>query len=613
MSVGLHPFYEYGAWVRAAILVLAATAGGWRRYARLTRVLVDRSHERRKLLPKPESSDARRLVVGKEIAFEGTLKGDAVWTDDGVEIVLDGPRKVIVGSYESISDKREILAGARVYVFGELKRSEAAGYRDHKATWSLVGCRDEHAIWIAAVANPKLFGFVWTALRGALTGAVPGLLMLALVGAVFVMPANSTNDVVDDGRSMSLMAIGAVTPMRTRALINEANIILASVAEDDGMSLERALRLFELAGDEASAARVRAALCEAEPPIPRLEDAPDRYARCNAPMPPDTLFALGRFDEASHASTAEEEHHAKNRAHLLRMAEAHLVAHRWAASGSAILDYARSSGDADADRQEVLKCLATTVASRAGDRQVALDSRRAACTVLVADLVPVGLRGAQLGDGSFVWGDAQGMEFAKLLVNRISQALLAEEHSTALAPGVLAYALYPNAYLASTRPTDEQPLELQHFDMGNDVAHMEWYERTHLEEHPYAMWNEIANAPDHQTDAADIRLHAAAHTALLLAVTGDGAEARRLAKGVADIPSAHLNYWTRPSNDELVTNVERLLEGERPYRFRGALFSALTDALDRHAPRTEVASFTHALLDREICVPLLLLEAFARR
>jgi hypothetical protein len=210
------------------------------------------------------------------------------------------------------------------------------------------------------------------------------------------------------------------------------------------------------------------------------------------------------------------------------------------------------------------------------------------------------------------------MEFAKLLVNRITQALLAEAGSAKLSPDVLKYALYPDAYLGFTRPTTEK-WGWQSFDLGNDIEHMEWYERTHLEEHPYAIWNVVArnrpSAPD------DIRLHAAAHVALLLAATGDDEHARALLQPVEDVPSIVLGSWKRPSHGELLDTVSSLATGAAPYRFRGALFGALTDASDRARAHTQTAriaqaelhAFAEALLDREICVPLLLLEAFARR
>jgi len=80
-------------------------------------------------------------------------------------------------------------------------------------------------------------------------------------------------------------------------------------------------------------------------------------------------------------------------------------------------------------------------------------------------------------------------------------------------------------------------------------------------------------------------MHASAHVALLLAALGDADGARRRVDLVREVPGGvRLGYWTRPTPDAVAG-----------------------------VARGELHAFELALLDREICVPLLLLEAFARR
>src|SRR5262245_35205912 len=127
----------------------------------------------------------------------------------------------------------------------------------------------------------------------------------------------------------------------------------------------------------------------------------------------------------------------------------------WKDAANAVEQYADRSGDPD--RAEVLACLAQSLRVRAEALDPGtLPLHHAACRVLRADLESPATRAATLGDGAFVWGDAQGMEFAKLFLNRIVQAMLVEVGAfDRISPDVFRYALYPDAYLAANEPGPE--------------------------------------------------------------------------------------------------------------------------------------------------------------
>jgi hypothetical protein len=455
-------------------------------------------------------------------------------------------------------------------------------------------------------------------------GLAAWLLVFFVGGGACLARARAAAPGSDDGVRTSAAALAAATPFRRFALAAEAANLMAPDASGD--TLERALRLYEILGDPTGTASARSRLCIARAAVLALttpEEGSATYTACGLAPPPDVFFAMGRWMEASAASRPEDEQSATDPAHLLRMAEAHLAAHQYERSADAIVRYAALVEDADPDRRAVRGCMAQAVRARAPGHALPsdFDRARAACKVLQVDLLPQGARAPLLGTGDFVWGDAQGMEFAKLLLNRIVQALLIEERAfDRISPDVFKYALYPDAYLAAMRPSPTPSWGLQHFDLGNDVEHMVWYERTHLEEHPYAIWRNVSATPEHEHDPDEVRMHASAHIALLFAAAGDAEGAKRVldqrVRVIPDgLPSA---YWKRPTADAVAAVVNRLARGEAPYRFDGSLFGALTAATDRAnagsiLARGELPQFVAALTDRTIAVPLLLLEAFARK
>jgi hypothetical protein len=250
---------------------------------------------------------------------------------------------------------------------------------------------------------------------------------------------------------------------------------------------------------------------------------------------------------------------------------------------------------------------------RAGDR----------VRVLAADLVPPAERRRILGDLGFVWGDAQGMEFAKLLVNRTGQALLEElGPGQGPSPDLYRYGLYPDAYLARNLPASDWAFTGV-FEMGNDIAHMQRHERTHLQEHPYAIFAAlVAAGRGDARDAEEVRVHLVGHVALFLAATGDAAGARAALARLADLPDrpSQEPRWVRPGIGALTAGVEALAR-ERPFAMKGVVHGVLDAALagaygeqvDGQATGEAVARLRAVVLDREIAVPLQMLEAFARR
>ena len=236
------------------------------------------------MLPDPERLDGPHLVAGREVAFDAVFQGASVRTDDGVDVALAGPQRVLVGSYEAPSGRRACSSRARGCADPRGARSAArpvdTAITRRSGRSSAAATRKE--VWIAAVGDPWPIGVLWLAVVGGLLAGSFVLLMFAAVGAVCVLPANAS-DVVDDGRGFSMMALGAATPFRTKALRTEGNIIVASL--DAPIETRRSR-----AGAPArpSPLRARPRRCRrgerARSPLPR-RDAAARRRRDARPLP----------------------------------------------------------------------------------------------------------------------------------------------------------------------------------------------------------------------------------------------------------------------------------------------------------------------------------------
>jgi hypothetical protein len=206
-----------------------------------------------------------------------------------------------------------------------------------------------------------------------------------------------------------------------------------------------------------------------------------------------------------------------------------------------------------------------------------------------------------LGDLQLMWGDNHGMDFAKTLVIETAHALLEEAGpGKGPWPELYSYGLSTEAYLASA-PTSTDGL-------GKDGYPL-YYSRKLLPDHPWALYaSMIAAGRGDARDPRATRLHLVGHTALFLAATGDAEGARRAMARVADVESPPLRA------------VLAALEHEPPARIGGAFYDALEAAVARargaQADTREASDAAARLraiaLDREIAVPLHLLEAFAR-
>jgi hypothetical protein len=577
-------------------------------------------------------------VVGWSAAPAGEPEGGLTLRVGAEEIAIAGPVAVMTGARETAardparlarrlgiapplggegSARRALLlrAGDRVRAHGRLARApEASRYRESRA--GLVLEPIGSTIRLAALRPPRLVA--WPLAFWAL-GAWLGLTGWAIVfvggGKAALEQARAAPAGSDDGTRLSAAALGAATPWREASL----RALVDSLPTDRPEALDRAEAVLTMLGDcpRLAALDVRRG---------RTVSALRRSDACGILAPGDLLFDAGRLREASLSYRAEGVplHEPAQRA--LRRAEAHLAARAWEASAAAVADWAVAAGDGDKDRQEALGCIAAAIRARGGDagaRAALAAGRRAMCRVLAADLAPPAERRRLLGNLGFVWGDAQGMEFAKLLVNRTGQALLEElGPGQGPSPDLYRYGLYPDAYLAKNLPASDWAFTGV-FEMGNDIAHMQSHERTHLQEHPYAIFAAlVAAGRGDARDAEEVRVHLVGHVALFLAATGDAAGARAALARLADLPDrpSQEPRWVRPGIGALTAGVEALAR-ERPFAMKGVVHGVLDAALagaygeqvDGHATNEAVARLRAVVLDREIAVPLQMLEAFARR
>ncbi len=653
---GLHFLVVHGGAVFRAALVALPFAGALIPYRLRARRLVREATAAREGLPVPVPlSSARKpgdeictegLLVGPEGARAcGWVGGEAREAEGGLTLhtgdhvlAFAGPVEVVVGSRESAAGAGGFWAwrlgiaipaggGARrvrlvgpgdwVRVQGRLAQVlETSRYREAKTTLAIEPVRGAAAVRVAAARAPRLVAWPlsWWAL-----GICAGLALWALLfvggGALALHRAQWAEPGTDDGRRLSPTTLAAATPFRDEALRALVRQLIMVDGPPLAEQVARADEIYALLGD-----------CRGQSRLPwrveQAETARQRAEACGVSVSGDLLFAVGRMVEASVSYASEPVLRAEPAARALRRAEAHLVARDWASSASAVADYASASGDRDAHRQEALRCVANAIRARGGDeaaqKELLGHGSRAMCLVLAADLAPPAARGAMLHDLDFVWGDNQGMEFAKLLLNRTGQALLEEAGpGRGLSPGVYRYGLYPNAYLARNDPGKEAAYS-RTYDMGNDVLHMEHYERTHLTDHPWAIYQAmVVKGRGDAHDPDDVRVHLVGHAALFLAATGDMAGARAMVLGLSGVPDQPPAppLWWRPRVRDVEANVEEL-SYEAPFHMKGVLYGALDAALGRAVDREidpSVARLRAVVLDREIAVPMQMLEAFARR
>ena len=660
----LHFLFVQGDIVWRAGLAGLAVVGAMVPYVARARRLAREAAAAREKLPVPVPlTSARR--PGDEVCFNGVLTGPRGTRAHGFAgmrardvkgalsvragdraFTLDGPMHILAGSRESTARQGRRLArrlglaiapedawhttralllrpGDRVRVHGRLASVAAApSYRGASTTEAIEPPAGAPAIRAAALRAPRLVA--WPLARWGL-GVLAGLALWAVIfvggGALMLRRARGVERGADDGRGLRAAALAAATPFHAEALRALAEGLLHGTMPVTPERIERAGEVYALLGDCAGQVEVERLLGHPEAAV-------DRATACGLAVPAERLFEVGRFDDASRSFASEPHHDVPEPMHALRHAEAHLLAHRFAKGAEAVRDYALDNAPngalADDNRLEALGCIADALLARGGDdharRSLKGHAGRAMCRVLDADLAPPAERRAILGDLSFVWADAQGMEFAKLLLNRTGQALLEEAGpGRGLSPGVYRYGLYPDAYLARDEP-EQRPAYAGLYDMGNDIAHMEHYERTHLWEHPFALYAAMVQAGrGDDRDGDDVRVHVVGHAALFLAATGDAPGARALLRRIADVPDARPSppYWTRPRVRDVTANVNELSR-EQPFRMQGILYGALDAALARQrsgAPGAAqaVARLRAAVLDREVAVPLQMLEAFARR
>ncbi len=378
----------------------------------------------------------------------------------------------------------------------------------------------------------------------------------------------------------------------------------------------------------------------APPPAPIVvrdripDDPPSAPVICSRNA--DSLFTNGKLELVTPAERVDVTGDRPRCA--LREAEALLAGHFYQRAAAAVRRYETLLGDAsphDVERQEGLECLSLVLASRTDGREGTrelddsalrrldtLKSRRAMCRVVYADRYPADTRVATLGNLDFVWGDAQGMEFAKGPSRAVGAALLAELGASHVPAGEGKYATYPDAFLAMNASDAGRGSYYKGvFELGNDVGFMEWSTRHSLDDKPYAIFAALETRgllAGKYTD--DFRMDAFGNLALFLAAHGDADGARRIAKQLADIPDAKPDppRWQRPSVRRLDEAIEQLASGGEPVIMRGEILGALSAAAARvrvgdASAKPAVDALRAATLDREIAVPLYFLETYARR
>ncbi|APR78203.1 Hypothetical protein A7982_03550 [Minicystis rosea] len=634
----LHPLFLHGDTVFKAALTALLFGGTIAPYARRARRLAREAAAARDAMPAPVPL-ANVRERGGEVCVGGVLAGPkgarvlGSWgaparePEGGIvlrvgaeKLGIEGPVEIVVGSRESTvwgSTRKtlQLRPGDRVRVQARLSRApEASRYRESRV--GLVFEPISGVIRMAAERRPRLVAWPITFW---VLGAFLGLTVWAIVfvggGRVALDVARAATPGSDDGTRLSAAALAAATPWRDDAL----RVLADNLALDGPEAFERAERILEILRDcrGLTALEVRRG---------RADRAIQRADACGILAPGDMLFAVGRLRDASLAYREERVPLNEPAHRALRRAEAHLAARAWEPSAVAVASFAAASGDTAKDRQEALRCIGDAIRARGGDQRARaslLQTGRAMCRVLAADLAPVAERREILGNLDFVWGDNQGMDFAKLLVNRTGQALL-EELGAGEGPStdLYRYSLYPDAYLAENTP-DSDWASIGVSEMGNDIAHMQRYERRHLDEHPWAIFaSMLAKGRSDARDAEEVRVHVAGHVALFLAATGDDDGARAALARIADIADLPLQEprWVRPGAGAIGAVIGALAK-ERPFRLKGVLHGALDETIGRahgehgrDAPvREALARLRAVVLDREIAVPLLLLEAFARR
>jgi hypothetical protein len=247
------------------------------------------------------------------------------------------------------------------------------------------------------------------------------------------------------------------------------------------------------------------------------------------------------------------------------------------------------------ERMQALGCIADALDARARDdaakeRLVTSANERAMCRVLLADRLEGQERMKLLSDRSaaWAWRDHDGMDFAKGIV--VKTALRLEEEAVGpLEESRYAYSLFPNVVLREN----------------------ENFESTHRAEVPVClMASLLARGPIPSEPA---RAALAGNVAQLDATLGELDDARRL---LALVPERERVSVAAPI-EQLALHPELGMRWTRESRKDPTLWAVLDDLATKRresgARSAAIRRLRDALLTRDTCVPMHMLEAFALR
>jgi len=570
-----------------------------------------------------------------------------VVTEDGAEVALEGVVSVAVGSTQAIRlaswraeqlfplrgaplartasslAVRALRFGDRVTARGTLSTHAVAdvpvGYRAPPVRFVLTEAT------LAARGAPRIraFGFD-THARGLVVGSAIGFIALAVAGPLLLALGGGGPRL--SGSELSTTAIAASMPNTREAALRQLYDRLEVDEGDDGTRIDRATIVLDLLGDcDASVSLLRRHA--------RWRTAATQAARCRLPFDATPVFQQGEFALASdlYAMTGHPP--------SFDAAEAHIAAHRWADAAREVkrladVLYGARDGDFGRDRTEAIRCIADALAARTGDDAARMRLQgaardRAMCRVLLADRAPAPVRRTLLGPISFSWAwrDNQGMDFAKGRVVWTAARLLEEIDGP-------------------------QHVELYDWTIFPDAAlHGDGWEATHRDDIPVGLCHQllvdeddVANqrspeSPGKRADAENFRVSTAGNVALFLATLDDIDEARATLERMRDVPTDPREGggygWHRPRVSEILQAIDTIdAAPDRASRWRASVqggscigcgfFSAMDaaarrslnarargSAADRERAGAEVRRFRDAVFDREIAVPLHMLEAFA--
>jgi len=617
----LHWLYVHGVQAGAFTLAIAAVVGAFAAHVRAQRKARARGAAASAALGSPITkvdaipaggsatlsgvldAGSETFDVARSASVERAPERFVLRLEDGARIAIAGHARLVVGSFEAPLRAR-VVAGDRVIVRGHVKhvaKEEGEGYREASSSIRLEGRPSVEIVFDGAPrARASLAAFLVHAALGAALGGV-GLFVLGWV-AELGSPG--------DGTSLTFHALAAATPSRKdalRSLLDELERVSSLGGDDESRAnLARASDVSLLLGDCAHAASIWLSLAEGA----RAEVV---ASSCGATIDGDAYLSVGAVDAASRA-------YEQARTATFKACSTHAAARRYALAASCIRDVTpgREPGrdPGSRDRAQAMGCIADALDVRAG-RGAALEPLRAAareramCRVLLADLLEGEERLALFDDpaAAWAWRDAQAMDFAKGRVVSTA-ARLTEEVRGPFPEERYAFSVSSDAVLASDR-----------------------WESNHRSDTPGCLLAALSKRPTPQA-AYGYRTMLGGNLAQFYATLGDARSALDALRSIRDVPDAPpaVDYeWRRPSSTELQAVIDRLLRqpesgsrwiGGRSFDRDPSVWVVLDDlaAVRRSASRGRalgsavvarpVERIQEALIRRETCVPLHMLQAF---